>query len=399
MHNLCIGRFDLAAQTGSLDGSERPPIDTVKFRQDTPNMQPDLSHKPQYPSHFKRSVSLICFFAVASIMLWTVATNGRGGQQASAQAPLLVPGIGSTLNSQRYPLPSYPANTSLLASTQGISTPPPIADGKILSADLAAVNTVLSHEAVNTQISVYIVRDGDTISDVAKMFRVSVNTVLWANDLTSRSILRTGQSLVILPVTGITYVIKSGDTVQGIAKAHGADVDDILNYNDITLSSKLRIGDELLLPNAEPTAPTVVARPSATGSLSLVGSNLPSYSGYFACPLPGAHITQRVHGNNGVDLASPKGTPILATAAGSVIINRANGAWNGGYGNFVVVLHSNGTQSLYSHMLRSAVSAGQKVTQGQIVGYVGMTGQTTGPHVHFEIRGAVNPFADPAKCR
>ncbi len=128
-------------------------------------------------------------------------------------------------------------------------------------------------------------------------------------------------------------------------------------------------------------------------------SNWPSFSGYYSCPVPGSRLSQGLHGHNGVDLASARGTPIHAAAAGTVIINRANGAWNGGYGNFVVILHGNGTQTLYAHMLKSVIKAGDSVSQNEIIGYIGMTGLTTGPHVHFEIRGGQNPFSDPSKCQ
>jgi murein DD-endopeptidase MepM/ murein hydrolase activator NlpD len=103
-------------------------------------------------------------------------------------------------------------------------------------------------------------------------------------------------------------------------------------------------------------------------------------------------MTQGVHGRNAVDLAAARGTPIHAAAGGTVIIAKNSGAWDGGYGNYVVVTHDNGSQTLYAHMSHSLVAAGQTVSSGQIIGYVGMTGLTTGPHVHFEVRGAANPF-------
>ncbi len=226
------------------------------------------------------------------------------------------------------------------------------------------------------------------------MFNVSVNTILWANDLSSRSTLQTGQTLVILPVTGITHTVKSNETIQSIAKKYKADVTDILNFNDLTLSSQLQVGDQIIIPDAELSSGS-----TATNAKSTVSYSGPYYAGYFSCPAPGARLTQKIHGHNGVDLAAPVGTPLYAAAGGTVIINRDNGAWNGGYGNFVVIQHPNGTQTLYSHMQRAVVSAGVAVSKGQMVGYIGMSGLTTGPHVHFEVRGAKNPFADPSLCR
>jgi murein DD-endopeptidase MepM/ murein hydrolase activator NlpD len=282
---------------------------------------------------------------------------------------------------------------------------PPIQDETILSADMARMNAT-STDDLNTMISIYVVRPGDSISTVAKMFNVSANTILWANDLTSKSTLKQGQTLVILPVTGITYTIHKGDTIQTIAKKYGADVDEILNYNDITIATTLNVGDQILIPDAEIAAPAVKTTSSGPRTITkapneplLDGWGWPSYPGFYACPVPGAHVSQGLHGHNGVDLAVPKNTPIHAAAGGTIIIARANGAWNGGYGNFIVIQHDNGTQTLYAHMSRATVSSGQRVTKGQLIGYVGMTGLTTGPHVHFEVRGAQNPTADPAVCQ
>jgi len=102
-----------------------------------------------------------------------------------------------------------------------------------------------------------------------------------------------------------------------------------------------------------------------------------------------------LHGWNGADIGAARGTPIYAAADGIAIIVRNNSAWNGGYGNYVVISHDNGSQTLYSHMKNAIVSPGP-VFNRQIIGYVGATGRATGPHLHFEVRGALNPFRN---CR
>jgi murein DD-endopeptidase MepM/ murein hydrolase activator NlpD len=108
-------------------------------------------------------------------------------------------------------------------------------------------------------------------------------------------------------------------------------------------------------------------------------------------PVSGGRESQGLHGYNAVDLAAPVGTPIYAAAEGTVIVS-IMGGWNGGYGNYVVISHPNGTQTLYAHAKETLVIPGQHVEQGQLIAKIGMTGKTTGPHVHFEIRGARNPF-------
>lgn len=127
------------------------------------------------------------------------------------------------------------------------------------------------------------------------------------------------------------------------------------------------------------------------GSVLAVGDI--SHQAVFGNPLPNGRLSQGVHGWNGVDLAAPKGSAVYAAAAGTVIISRASG-WNGGYGLYVVVDHGDGTQTLYSHLSADNVTVGQKVTRGQQIGAVGNTGKSTGYHLHFEVRGAKNPFAN-----
>ncbi len=252
----------------------------------------------------------------------------------------------------------------------------------------------------STQISTYEVKKGDTLSGIAKLFNVSVNTILWANNITGRTI-QPGQTLVILPISGITYKVKAGDTMQSLAKKYrtGANSDEVIHeimaYNNLT-SPTIAAGDTLIIPDAELATPALAParRPLKVAPYEplIDGWNYPSFPGYYSCPIVGT-LTQALHGHNAIDLAAPRGTAIHAAAAGKVIISMSNGAWNGGYGNFVVILHPNGTQTLSAHMSAPSVVVGQQVSQGQVIGHVGMTGMTTGPHIHFEIRGAQNPFA------
>lgn len=246
----------------------------------------------------------------------------------------------------------------------------------------------------NSTISIYIVREGDTLSGIAKLFGVSSNTILWANDLPRGSALRVGQTLTILPITGVKYTVKKGDTIAGIAKRFGADATEVENFNGID-NATLAVGAEILIPDGEIAAVAAAPVKRATGILAAT-LNAPKGSatqvGYYVRPLVGGVRTQGVHGYNGVDLAAPIGTPILAAAEGDVLIAKETG-WNAGYGGYVVIKHANGSQTLYAHQSQVAVSPGQHVEQGQVIGYVGSTGKSTGAHVHFEIRNGIrNPF-------
>jgi LysM repeat protein len=239
-----------------------------------------------------------------------------------------------------------------------------------------------SYKPEAENISIYEVRKGDSLSQIAAMFGVSVNTIKWANNINGS--IKEGQILTILPVTGIKYTIKKGDTVASIAKTYRSDALEITSFNDIT--GPLVVGQTIIIPDAE--TPVVKANASLSSVISAGGKAI---SGYFKRPIKGGVRTQGVHGHNGVDLASYSGAPILAAARGEVIIAKAGG-WNGGYGNYVVIRHGNGTQTLYSHLKAVQVSAGMPVEQGDQIGTMGNTGKSTGTHLHFEIRGAANPF-------
>jgi len=240
--------------------------------------------------------------------------------------------------------------------------------------------------ASSGQISLYVVREGDSLSQIANMFGVTTNTIIWGNDINRGDLVHEGQTLVILPISGVRHTVTKGETLAGIVKKYKGDMDEVLGFNGLTEDAVLAVGDVVVIPDGE------IEAPKYTSTNRVVqGTNVPSYSGYYLRPLSGGTRTQGLHGYNGIDLAAPYGTPIFASASGDVIISRSSG-WNGGYGKYVVIRHPNGTQTLYAHNSSNIVSAGAHVVKGQIIGYVGSTGKSTGNHVHFEVRGAKNPF-------
>ncbi len=266
-------------------------------------------------------------------------------------------------------------------------------------------------------ISVYTVKNGDSISGIADRYGVSVSTILWANDLTIRSTIKPGMDLVILPVSGVKHKVGKGETLSSIASKYRASSGEIATFNGLDTDATVVVGSTLVIPGGEVAnsitgakktaaaiskAPaksaTAVAKTTPKSSVK-VGADLgasASTGKYFSNPVPGAILYQGMHGNNGVDLSAPSGTPIHAAAAGTVIISKDSG-WNGGYGSYVVISHPNGVQTLYSHMSQDLVSVGQSVSKGDVIGSVGNTGEATGNHLHYEVRGAKNALA--ASCK
>lgn len=244
-------------------------------------------------------------------------------------------------------------------------------------------------------ITTYTVKEGDSLSEIASSHGVSTNTVLWANDISDASRIKPGMKLVILPVSGVQYKVKEGDTLSGIAKKYASDAGDIASYNGLSVGAALTEGTTLIIPGGELAKPAPAKKKAAEPSKKAspkAARTLPALSGFFGNPLPGGRLSQGIHGYNGVDIAAPAGTPIYAAAAGTVIVAK-NGGYNGGYGSYVVISHDNGAQTLYAHM-SSVAAGGGAVEKGALIGYVGSTGKSTGNHLHFEVRGAKNPFAN-----
>lgn len=222
---------------------------------------------------------------------------------------------------------------------------------------------------------IYKVQKGDTLSKIAASFGISVNTIFWANSKLSSNI-RPGQEIVILPVSGVLHQIEEGETLDSIAELYGVPKEKI--------KGKIQAGSSVVIPGAKPKKSLA----------SISGANLPSYPGYFIIPTTGWNWGQ-LHYNNAVDIANACGTPIYAAAEGLVVHEYSYG-YNDGYGHYVNIEHPNGAITRYAHTQKNKVSAGDYVSQGDLIAYIGNTGHTHGPtgcHLHFEIKGAKNPFA------
>ena len=284
-------------------------------------------------------------------------------------------------------------NTNIVSDNALLSATGPmgVSDGTNDTADSSADDT-----------SVYVVRSGDSIAQIAKMFGVSVNTILSANDMKKGDKLSTGEVLLILPISGIQYTVTKGQTLQSIAKIYKVDANDIASYNGIAIDSKLSVGDQLMIPGADNTMLDEGGDKPAPNLGSALSRDMKYYAthalqdiaNYFIDPVPSGHKTQGLHGpgNRGIDIGADMGTPIMASATGTVSL--AHTGWSGGYGNMVIIDHPNGTKTLYGHMSKIATSTGASVNQGEVIGYVGSTGHSTGPHLHFEVFNARNPGAD-----
>ncbi len=231
-------------------------------------------------------------------------------------------------------------------------------------------------------ISIYTVREGDTLGQIAEMFGISPNTIRWANDIDVKGTVKPGQELIILPISGIKHKVAKGDTFASIAKKYKADAREISLFNGIEEGEALAVGTEIIIPNGEEMeAPTETKKPTTKGAPSKEAPN-----GYYIKPVKGVK-TQGVHDRyKAIDIGAKTGTAVWAMASGRVMVVKPTTAYNGGYGGLVIIGHDNGTQTLYAHLSSISVKQGQTVKQGDVIGGVGSTGRSTGPHLHVEIR-------------
>ena len=292
-----------------------------------------------------------------------------------------------------------------------------IVDNEALSSDNMPLGTdseTNSYIDSSDKITTYTVKKGDTIGGIAVQFNISKNTILYANTNIKNNTLTVGQTLIILPVDGVPYTVKKGDTISSIAKTYKADAKDIAEYNGIT-DKDLKIGDKIIVPGGTvikkvAPAPIKVEKeqsqtkttdtPSQENNNTAPingGSNISSSKGItgdYIWPFPSGtgRVSQRLHDDNAYDFAAPKGTPIYAIQDGTVLIADDSG-YNGGYGLYVVIDFNDGGQAIFGHMSKVASYAGETVKQGDVIGYVGTTGRSTGNHVHIGYRGGKpNPY-------
>jgi murein DD-endopeptidase MepM/ murein hydrolase activator NlpD len=278
-----------------------------------------------------------------------------------------------------------------------------------------------------SKINVYTVKAGDTIDSIARANKVSKYAIIYANNDIKRSDLtKVGQVLVISPLRGAIYTVKKGETAESIAKKYGTSVSSIVEYNVLSKASDIKAGDTIILvgvtdaeiakankaekeKNISKPAPKVVApapvqeedntpEPTPTPAPQVetgpTGQPSGNISGGYIWPFPAGsgRVSQGLHADQAYDFAAPIGTPIYAIQSGTVLIAKPTG-YNGGYGKYVVINFDDGAQAIFGHMSQVVAEAGAHVNKGDVIGYVGSTGKSTGPHVHIGFHGGKpNPY-------
>jgi len=322
---------------------------------------------------FKKLFCLSVYFGAIAVILFAlvILSSPSSGQTYS---PVFIdvfqersdPFLAVSLSVRESPDLTFIQKNTLMAVSPPTTVTPQI---------LGALTGSADYEIIEREITKYMVESGDTLDKIAQKFGISQDTIRWANNLQGSTI-QPGKELIILPVSGVLHVVRKNDTLSEIASWYRADMKDIMMFNDLALTERIVVGDLLIIPN--------VVKPTALphNRLAFQGLYPPTGRPYI--------ITQGFHHYNAIDFGAPCGAPVYAAETGTV--QRVGYGAIGG--NYIRILHPNGVVTYYGHLAPGGilVSPGQSISRGERIGLVGMTGFATGCHVHFEVRGASNPF-------
>lgn len=255
-----------------------------------------------------------------------------------------------------------------------------------LAIDASAVASEDASTAVRVRVSMYqdyLVQSGDTITSIAKAHDIGKDYIVWNNlDLSDPNRLLPGDLIVIPWEEGIVHTVRFNETVSDIARRYDATVDNILDFsaNNVPDANLLQTDKLIFVPGGRIVPPTSSIRPGApTVPLSQSGDWFWPLQGLLTSPFSTWHPL-------GIDIGARTNTPIVATQGGVVQFVGGNPWYS--YGLHLIIDHGDGYESTYAHLNRFAegIATGSVVKQGDVIGYSGNTGHSTGPHLHFEIR-------------
>ncbi len=263
----------------------------------------------------------------------------------------------------------------------GLETPgmPIVTQDTIDEINVASDADVIPEEnSVDLSYFSYRVRPGDMIGRLADEFDVTTDTILSVNNIRSSRLLQIGKYLKIPTMPGIIYTVKKdNEKIESIAEKFKIDAEKCALVNHCTSDTALAAGTTLFLPDAQLDW---VTRQEINGDLFKKPIHARWYKsssfGGRASPVTGVRSY-----HSGVDMACPTGTLIYAALPGRVV----DAGFNSTYGNYVIIAHHSGYKTLYGHMSKTEVKRGQVVTQNSLIGRVGSTGLSTGPHLHFTV--------------
>ena len=255
--------------------------------------------------------------------------------------------------------------------------------------------TIIPTDRPRAEVVNYKVIKGDTLSEIAEVHSVSVNSIKWVNNLNKEDKVKPGDTLKIPPVSGVIHTVGKKDTIYSVAKKYEANPQSIADFpfNYIDQSLALSVGQSLVVPGGSKPAPIAVPTAGYTPPQNNPINYAASGSGLFARPVVGTINQSPSWYHPGVDFGAAYGSPVNAAGAGKVVTASQYGS---GFGMHIFIDHGNGYVTAYAHLSGMKVNVGQKVSKGQLIGAVGCSGFCTGSHLHFEVRrggSKINPLS------
>lgn len=345
----------------SLDGN----IETISWRRPLFNM-------------FVRSVVAFCAgatvcFASVSIVRHFQTPNGVGGLETMGVPEFTEDMLDSLTDMQTVHGNGTAGDAGGIAQAVGGGAIAEAGSGSTDGADSAP------EFSVALSYMTYRVKSGDMIGRIAEAHGITQDTIISVNDIRRSRTMQVGTYLKIPSLSGILYTVrKDGETAESIAKKYSVDADKCAQVNSLQKGDSLAVGASLFVPDARLDREALAAvngdyfrRPLHTRYW------LSSYYGWRTSPF----ATGRRSFHTGIDMASPRGTSIFPACEGVV----SSTGYNNTYGNFVIVRHYSGYKTLYGHMMTILCVPGQSVDTSTVIGKVGSTGMSTGPHLHFTV--------------
>jgi len=321
---------------------------------------------------------MMLVLAVGAVMLSGALPNLSRSAIRGADSPAV---FAASRSNQVRPTPAAPlgSRSDLSLSSRGQTWR--ISDVENISR--AAVPLTEIPSRLRRSIITYTVQPGDTVEGIAIVYNIQPQTIMWSNPAVEDApdFLRIGQELVILPIDGVYHTVVKGDTLDSIAKKYKAKVEDMtgVSFNNLRPPDyAIEPGMKLIVAGGEkPYVPKVVTSYAGAVPEGARGT------GRFQWPVLGTITQGYWWGHRAIDIGAGTGSPVYAADGGFVSF----AGWTDiGYGNLIVVDHANGYATYYAHLSGFRVYVGQRVTRGQLIGVVGSTGNSSGPHLHFEIR-------------
>ncbi len=320
-------------------------------------------------------------------------------------------------NSQTLPLQESSVNPDLNSIKKDIPTIAIISNEALVSNNSPlGIDNNIEEYASDEKINVYIVEKGDTLDSIAKKLKILKSTIIASNaDLKKSDLLKIGQQLVILAfkdqpkkknevISSKEYKIKKNEVPVKkidplpIVQDKVKEIEPVIaNIALPSLSTPVVVESTIEAPkvNEQQTVKQTTIQSQFDNTINTPsGQPIGTINGGYIWPLSEGigRVSQGLHADNAYDFSAPKGTPIFAIQSGTVLIAHPSG-WNGGYGKYIVIDFDDGRQAIFGHMNKVSVNVGQKVKQGDVIGYVGSTGHSTGPHVHIGFHGSLgNPY-------